>query len=351
MNKKLLTIAVVTAMATPMLANAEAKSAVYAKVHVAGEIIDDGNDTSYSIAGNSSKASNVGVKGEIDTNLMDLKAIAQIEIGLDQDSNTEYTGQVSAKSGSKAGLLYQRDSWVGLSSKSMGTVRMGTIKTSYKQSGTMIDPLYTTALEGRGFNQTMSSQLHGGTGNGRGRSTHTVRYDSPDMGGAKVIANYNANPTAEDNMGLGVHWKGGPAAAFLDFQLIGEDNYVTDKNGKADTGNAVKVGGKYTAGDIMVSGQYEIDGGAISGNSDGSNDRLFLAGEYTMGATSFVATFGMAMETDNDEDDNTAFGLAVKQKLAKKVTGYAGWGMATGGKGFNNDDDISAFAVGLVAGF
>ncbi len=338
MNKKLLTIAVVTAMATPMLANAEAKSAVYGKMHVAGQIVDDGNDTTYSIDGSSRKGSKLGAKGEIDTNLMDLKAIAQIEIGL-------------AQGDSGPGSLYERDSWVGLSSKSLGTVRMGTIKTSYKQSGAMIDPLYSTALEGRGFNQTMSSKLHSGTGEGRGRSTHTVRYDSPDMGGAKVIANYNANPTAEDNMGLGVHWKGGPAAAFLDFQLIGEDNYVTDKNGKADTGNAVKVGGKYTAGDIMVSGQYEIDGGAISGNSDGSNDRLFLAGEYTMGATSFVATFGMAMETDNDEDDNTAFGLAVKQKLAKKVTGYAGWGMATGGKGFNNDDDISAFAVGLVAGF
>ncbi len=340
MNKKLITIAVATAMAMPMVVNAGTKAKFYGRMHVAGEMVDDGTTTTYSLNGHARKANRIGGKAEFDTNLMDFKGVAQIEIGLNQENNV--TGKPPAE-------FFQRDSWVGLSSKSVGTVRMGTIVSSWKQTGKSVDPLFTTALEGRGFLRTQSAQLVAGTGLGRGRSTHTVRYDSPNMGGAKVVLDYNFNPTGADNIGLGVRWKGGPAAVFFDYKSIGEGNYV---DGGANSGTAMKFGGKYRMGDIAVMGEYSIDGGAISKTKDGTQNLLHLSGVYSMGATAVVVTFGMAAEsTDGAKNGNTAFGLAVKQKLAKGFAAYVGYGLASGEDNYNGGNDMSAAAAGLIATF
>ena len=113
MSKKLnlLSVAVVAALALPMAANAgDAK--VYGAVHVAFQQVTVGDaDATYDIDGTSSKANKIGLKGSTDSNLMDFKAVYQFEMGLHQQKDS----------------YFQRDTWVGLSSKSMGTVRGGTM--------------------------------------------------------------------------------------------------------------------------------------------------------------------------------------------------------------------------------
>lgn len=321
MNKKLLSVAVVAAMALPMTANAGAAKA-YGAVHVALQSVTVGDaDAVWDIDGTSSKATKMGVKGSTDTNLMDFKAVYQIEMGLNQQSDS----------------FYQRDTWVGLSSKSMGTVRGGTIKTGWKSTSIMVDPLFTTALEGRGgVVGGASGQLAGGKGTGRGRSTHTVRYDSPSFGGVKLVANY-AFDAGKDNIGAGVVYKTGGISAFANYQTSGEDL------------SAMKVGGKFSSGAIGISGAYEIDGGAISQNKDGEQNKLYLAGTYTMGATTLIVNFGSSAETTSGAaNDSTGFGLAVSQKVAKKVSIYGGYGQSSGG---DNYTDMSALAIGMNAKF
>jgi len=324
MNKKLITVAVATAMAIPMVANAGAKAKAYGGMHVAFQMVEVGDaDATYDIDGSSRKGSKVGLKGSTDTNLMDFKAVYQIELGLNQGGN---------------GAVYQRDSWAGLSSKSKGTIRGGTIGTPWKSNSKLVDPLFTTALEGRGgVVGGASSRLAGGTAPDRGRSTHAVRYDSPSFSGVKVSANYAFIQGTEDAMGLGVTYKAKGMAGFFNYASTGED--------KA----AMKIGGKAKFGDIGVSGAYEIDQGAIGNAKDSEKNSLYVAGTYGMGATTLIVNFSMVAESASDaKDDSTGFGFAVSQKIAKKVSVYGGYGMSSGG---DNYTEMSALAIGMKAGF
>jgi len=332
MNKKLLSVAVVAALAVPTLANAGAKT--YGQLHVAVESVTVGSgDAQWAVDGKSSKANKFGIKGSTDTDLMDFKAVYQYEIGLKQDVG--------------AGVYYQRDTWVGMSSKSVGTVRMGTIITAWKSSTKSIDPLFTTALEGRGFLDLTSGKLAGGSGDGRGRSTRTIRYDSPSIAGAKIVGDYNMSD-GENNVGVGVRFKSGPIKAFVDYKSIAKGNFVDDG---AKSGTATKVGAKYAANGIGLSVQYEIDGGAVSGSTTKEQDNLFLNGTYTMGATTFILTAGNKFDSSSTAKDGyIGWGAAVSQQVAKKVALYVGYG-ATINDSSNSDNDVGALALGMKAGF
>jgi len=317
MNKRLMTVAVAAALALPMAANAgDAK--VYGKVHVS---LDNLSDSGLRIDGQSKKANSIGVKGSMDSNLHDFKVVYKIEAGMDLESTD--------------GFHKQRDTWVGMSSKSIGTFRAGTIVTSYKGSGKMVDPLFTTTAEGRGAMGLMSD-LHGGTGDNAGRATNTMRYDSPSIGGAKIIGTYTVRPSVDDNIGVGLHYKNGPVAAFFDYISFGDEELT-----------AMKVGGKYTAGPASVALQYEIDddgsiGTARTNKKVGTGiggDQLFVAGTYSMGATSLIVTVG-------SNDENMGYALAAQQKLNKKAAAYLGYAASD-----DSGTDDSAITAGMVVKF
>ena len=332
MNKKLMSIAVASALALPVVnANADAMSKPYGEVHMAFQRVAAGSaNATYDIDGTSSKANKLGLKGSVDTNLLDAVAVYQIELGF-------HNGKALY------GEFFERDTWVGLSSKSMGTIRGGTMATAWKSNSALVDPLFTTALEGRGsVVGGDSSKLAGGVSPTSGRATHAVRYDSPSFGGVKVSANYSFNQTDQNPLGLGVTYKAKGMAGFFNYQSTGKD--------KA----AMKVGGKAMFGAFGVSGAYEIDQGAIGGFKDSKMNELYLAGTYTMGATTFILNFGNAAESASGKKDNsTGFGLAVSQQLAKKVSMYAGYGTRSGGANAAGSgvDKINALAIGMIAKF
>lgn len=336
MKKSLTAIAVAAVMAAPLAANADAT--VYGKVNVALENSETfGTDNGWSLDYSSGKGSNVGVKGSNDTNLMDFSAVYKAEIG--------FSGQTGT-----GGTLSQRDMWAGLSSNTMGTVRAGTIKSSYKASGGMIDPFWDTAAQGRGALEIMSG-LHGGTGDVAGRRTNNVQYVSPNLAGAKVIVDYTFAAGA-NNFGLGVHYKNGPILAFLDYASFGDFN--TDDNGKAVDATATKVGGKYSAGDFSAALQYEIDGGAISGIDGGKANTMFFNAAYAMGATTLSLSYGMQDESDSgNKDDHTGWAVGAVHAVAKTSAIYVAYGNLTGSDGYNasTNDDATIMAIGMQQAF
>ncbi len=341
MKRTLTTLAVAAVLTAPWTAQA-AVDKVYGRIHVAVENVDTGGGGSWELDGSANKANALGVKGAVDTNLMDMKAVYKFEMGLNMENQPN---PANTSDQDVSGLVYQRDTWLGLSSKTMGTLRAGTLITPYKQSGKMIDPLFYTTAEGRGGLGMMSANLHGGTGDGRGRSTNTLRYDSPRFAGAKFIVNYNLVPTGANNSGMAIHYKSGPLFAFVDYQSV--KSMVP-----GSTLSATKFGGKYTMGNFTLGGQYEIDGGAISGSKDGQANTLFLNGAYRMGATTFTVSFGMQDESaTNANDDHTAYALAILHALAKTSAVYVGYGSASGGSSFNGGSSISALTAGMIHNF
>jgi len=312
MNKKLLVIAVAGVMAMPMVANAGGKHKAYGAVHLS---VDRPDESEITVSGSGSKANKLGMKGSMDTNIADFKAVYQLEAGM-------------TVGGDKEPGFFERDTWAGLSSKSMGTVRVGTMATHYKQMGKATDALFTSSAEGRGLIKTQS-KLHGGFGANGGRATNMVRYDSPSISGAKVIAHYQFVDGGDNNMGLGLQYKAGNYLAFFDY---------IDMQSKGET-TAMKFGGKAKFGPASVALQYELDDdGNIETTGDGEN-QLHVQGTYSMGATTFILTVG-------NNSENTGYALAVSQKVAKKASVYVGY--AADGSG---DDDTTAITAGMKVAF
>lgn len=350
MKKTITAMAVAAAMAAPMAASADAT--VYGKVNAAVTQVEKyGADSQWGIDYSSDKGSAVGVKGSADTNLMDFSAVYKAEIGF-------YDMMKDDGTATQLGLR-ARDTWVGLSSKSMGTLRAGTIKTAYKASGGYIDPFWDTDMQGRGDLEIMSSRLHGGSGDGRGRQTNSIQYTSPKIAGANVIVDYNMAEGKKDNMGVGVHYKNGPILAFVDY--VSQPEQVTAKSGvgTADV-DATKIGGKYTAGDVAVALQYEIDGGAISQTDGGEANTLFFNATYNMGATALSLSYGMQDEsTSNAKDDHSGFAVGAIHSIAKTTALYAAYGSVSGGDGWGDselgaitsDDDATILSIGMQHAF
>ena len=186
MKKSILAIAVAATIAAPA---AIAAPTVYGNVHLSLNAADNDIPNAENNLALSSNTSSLGVKGSED--LGDgMKAIYKLEFGVgvagkattNPDASAPDLGDGSAQG---SGTLSRRDQFVGLKG-GFGTLKLGTMSSNYKQMGGKVDPLYRTPLEGRGFLATQSSTLHGGAGIDRGRSTNTVQYTSPKMGGVSL---------------------------------------------------------------------------------------------------------------------------------------------------------------------
>ena len=246
----------------------------------------------------------------------------------------------------KDGSITDRDQWLGLAGN-FGQVVFGTVSTSYKSHGAMIDPLYRTVAQGRDHN--MQSFLHSNAGeDGQGRADNTMRYDSPDWNGLKVTAHYtldsdendgcntdldpptaanpNNNPCDEDDdaFGAGVQYSNGGILVFADY-VTNDSDVDTNPDGEID---AWKIGGKYTLNNFAVYAQYE-DIDADTGG-DEELELWHLAGSYTMGNNMIYLGYGhseVSADTSDREPEVDSFTLAATHSLSKRTTVYAAYNM------------------------
>ena len=313
MKKSLLTIAAAATMVAPAIVMADAT--LYGNVHLSINDFDSAAELDMT-----SNTSAIGVKGS--EALGDgLKAIYKAEFQLDS-AEGGFTGSTTGNA------LTQRDTFVGLKG-GMGTVKFGTFSSNYKQLGGKVDPLYRTRLEARGFLSTQSPTLHGGRGILRGRSTNTLQYTSPKMGGVQMVLNTTISGAAEETNGLGLRWSNKNVLAFVD--------HITNNDS-----DSTKVGGRYKTKAFSVGLQYETA-------DDGQNtpasevDRIFLSGAYNINKNNAIIV--TAGQIDADTTDNaTGFAIAYNHKLSKMTNVYLGYGDRDGG-----DVNLNNISTGLPA--
>ncbi len=280
-------------------------------VSIDSEDVDGGSDD----INMSSNTSSIMVKGSEDLG-NGLSAIFAVDFEFEADERST-TGTVD------------RDQWVGLKG-AFGSVKFGTISTSYKSHGAMVDPLYRTSLQGR--DHGIQSSMHSGAndnGDG-GRMTNHIRYDSPNFSGFKATVDYSfdsleTDGTDDDAYGIGGQYSNGPVLVFAD--------YITSAHGGDD--DAWKVGGKYSMDMFSFYGQYEVDGGLLGqGATEGvSNNNISEADVWHLGASATLGNtlvyFGFANGDDNNNAaQNTeykAWTLAVDHHLSKRTDAYAGF--------------------------
>jgi len=303
MKKRFLVAAVAATLVSPLAANAAAT--VYGNVHVSINSFDSADNLDMS-----SNTSSVGVKGKEDLG-GGMTALYKIEFQVDP---TE-----------RATNITDRDQWVGLKG-AMGTVKFGTMSNNYKQTGSKVDPMYRTALEGRGFMKTQSN-MHSGAGESRGRMTNTVQFTSPKMSGVQAVFNTTISGNDDETLGLGVRYTGTK-------NLLAYFDYLDTSAMQAGSLDAaIKVGGKYKMDALTVGVQYEaVEDAGVQG------DTMFVSANYKMNDNDNVAfTLG-----DNDTDD-MGFALMYNHKMSKRTNVYAGYGDNASTDA--NDDQLTTFGI------
>ena len=322
MKKRFLVAAVAATLVSPLAANAAAT--VYGNVHVSINSFDSADNLDMS-----SNTSSVGVKGKEDLG-GGMTALYKVEFQVDP---TERNGTASniddadtgASSKNSTAALTDRDQWVGLKG-AMGTVKFGTMSNNYKQTGSKVDPMYRTALEGRGFMKTQSN-MHSGAGESRGRMTNTVQFTSPKMSGVQAVFNTTISGNDDETLGLGVRYTGTK-------NLLAYFDYLDTSAMQAGSLDAaIKVGGKYKMDALTVGVQYEaVEDAGVQG------DTMFVSANYKMNDNDNVAfTLG-----DNDTDD-MGFALMYNHKMSKRTNVYAGYGDNASTDA--NDDQLTTFGI------
>ncbi len=278
-----------------------------------------------------STTSAIGLKGSED--LGDgMKAIYKVELQVDiADRGSD--GSVSLNDG-KPNQILDRDQFVGLKG-GMGTVKIGTMSNNWKQMGSKIDPFYRTPLQMRSNGQ--QSTLHKGAGLNGGRSTYTVQYASPKMGGMQMVANTTFSGDNDANTsGIGFRYSSKMVTAWVDFLSVGN----TGSNSAAADESGTKIGAVIKATKALKIGlQFEQIEDLVPGAGNVSS----LSATFAINKANSVAfTWG------SSENERSGYNLGLWHKLSKKTSLYVAYNDTTDENSADSKNyDGSKFALGV----
>lgn len=264
MKKKLLTVAIGTAIFAGSLA-AQAATTLYGHIHMSWDRLDNGDTIERSFI--SSNSTRVGLRGDEDLG-SGLKAIWQIEsgsLGVD-DATNGFGGDL-------------RNSFIGFTNNSWGTVKVGRHDTPYKDLGRRLDNFNEQVGDARnvlGVTNLASFDL---------RPKNMVRYDSPAFGG-------------------------------FTFAALSSSNNGTDETSAA-TQSVTSLGANWTAGPLFVGGAYEKHTTGLSGAGTKDEETgIRLATSYALGDLLLGLVYEMISDMDGIADvDKTVLGLIASYKM------------------------------------
>ncbi len=331
MQKKLIALAVASAVAAPM---ALADVTVYGKADFSYNIIDNegstAEDDNQSVSSNSSR---IGFKGSEDLG-GGLKANFLVESQWNQ--------------GAAGGTAFnQRNVWAGLSG-GWGEVRIGRHDTPFKIAGRKTD-LYES--EQLGENRAVFNRPVAGPGYDI-RTNNVVAYFTPSFSGFQGVVAYIPEEGLDDGdaWSLAGFYSNGPLFLTVAYEQLNEGNFV----GGTDDQTAWRFGGAYTFGDFKVTGLYQI--GEDEAGVDGlDHDAWWLGGQYTFGNNQAMVTYGQS-----DYDDEAGFTndrefdvwtIGLNHNFSKRTMLYAryasldnesGSAISINSSGFDNGDNNSS---------
>jgi predicted porin len=326
-KSKLMVAAIGAAFALPIAAQAQTNVTVYGKLYPslnnimvsgasgAGSTSTFSNGTgapNKQVTSMESPNSRLGFKGSEDLG-GGLSAIFQLEMGFSGD-----TGQNST-----ADTPFSRNTFVGLSSTTWGTIRLGNMDTVYKEIGDQMPFLGITSgnfmstsniLSKSSFTANSASSFHL-------RRTNSFYYTSPQIAGFTGLFDWSPNEVAGDAtsgvISTGVKYEGGPIYAALAYEIHkdmfgGSNGLIANGGAAALVANAVTTGGPSSSKDqaVRATFQYsfgndwkaEIDvariqlaesGQTAAGKFDSYKHNTWAIGvEKDIGAISLVGSYG-----------------------------------------------------------
>lgn len=315
MQKKLIALAIASALAVPALAFAEAT--VYGQVNLSIDMVNDGKTPSATTNQLNSGGSRLGFKGSEDLG-GGLSVVWVLE------------GDVAADTGATTpGQLFDRASNIGLKSNSMGTVAFGLQDTPYKASTRNLDLFGDSAADNRRMM---------GIGHDVG-VTNAISYSSPSMSGFSVVAatvfgaeSATAGATKGSALGLAGMYEQGPIYVTLAY-----DSATFGSPGSGILGAAApfavnekstdyKLGGSYAMDAFAVNAVIERTKNSIAANGgDTTGTNLYLAGKFNASGTDAVKlAYTKKGETTTagvgDTNDATQYAVGYDHSMSKATS-------------------------------
>lgn len=285
-----------------------------------------------------SNASRLGVLGSMKTDLEDTsliyKAVLQYEAVGENDQDVLF-----------------RDAFIGLKSKTVGTVRLGRLTTGYKSSYTKIDPWTDHVLQARQSGQQGASNLNSNYFN------NAIDYTSPKWNGfqfnAFVSMLEDASSSRLHNSGKLVAFTGGDANGVgvkyttKNLRLTADVLDINaDSTGSLTNGSASKVGVQYKLSNgLTLAGHYEDVTDLMLGTN------YWVHASYKVGKSGLVtASYGINegdpsdnVYTSTTKGDADTFSIGGKYKLNKRADLIAGYNSHERDGG----DDADTITVGI----
>lgn len=361
MNRKLLALAIATAMGGSFNAYAANSVTLYGRVGVEYGSVDIDQTPGINDYRQESISDNAGVSR------WGLWIVEDLGNGLKANARIEYsffTGNGIADSA--------REQWVGLSGERWGGLQFGRVHSPFKDfaGGMLLDPFAWTSLQAMGSGGAMYAPANGFGASGW--VDHAIRYNSPSWGpfSMALLASpgdaTQTDPTLATPSGGNVGGKGGTSnyQIGLKFKIgtTGEifGGYSNDEandtqaatltNGQlGDDEQVWRLGTAWNFGNFRIAGQYEKIDNALAGNGgatctppaaglgggdaglstnqcntslniNGDGDIWFLTTQYKIGKTTLVLQGGA---TKADAVSNAAGVVVASEREAKNLTAGA----------------------------
>ena len=325
MQKKLIALAVAGAMTVPAVAMAEAE--FYGKVRVSAGWVSDsneGDDLDDSSLNVSSHKSRLGFKGSEDLG-GDLKAVWQYETQIEFD---EDPGSFASKT---------RNTFIGLAG-GFGTVVLGRHDTPYKIATTKLDMFKDTHGD---YTGAVVDDSHDA------RLDNVIAYISPDMNGLQFLGAYSTDVTGDDlpdtdadikndAISLAVTYTAGDLFLSGAYQIVNDasatvtydGNALLNDDGEAEDTTGIKLGASYKLGATKLNLIYElVDYGDLVIGTDNvsyEQDNIYFAVSHMMGDTELRLALGQKGEIDDIDDSSANYiALGVFQHMSKTTELYA----------------------------
>ena len=345
MKKKLLAVAVVGALASPVAFG----QTLYGIVDVGYQNVDNGADDvnqDFVVSGQHS-SSRLGVRGSEDL-AGGTYAMYQIEFDIAGD-----TGATPA-----AGMTH-RLTMVGLGSKAWGELTLG------RQ--------YTHVFHSRVLGLSAGTSTFGtayGQQPGTTRASNSVKYSSPNMGGFSVgaiwapgLADQNGNEataTGEDNnyWDAAIRWTPGPFGAAAAYGVE-----TAETTGAEAERTLTTLSGYWDNRAFGVYANYTLQEVEAGGVTLSDQNYMSISGVARFGGNNEVHVHvGEAEDDEVDESASTFWGVSFVHRMSKRTLVYAGYG-STDNETFAArkhvamapsaiaGEDITGFQVGLAHSF
>jgi predicted porin len=365
MNKKLMAVAVAGALAAPAVALAQTTiyGTLKAEYGFASQPNTGANATRHDAESLNSGASNIGFRGEEKLG-GGMAAWYQCESDLRFLSGTTRT----------SGSICDRNSAIGLKG-GFGNFYIGTWDSPIKRASGVTRITEETGWTG---SQHMTLSSDAGPAGFSERYTQTVNYDTPNMGGFTVSAQFTSLAATRDAtevtvaegrvIGLGAQFATGPLAVVAAYEKRDENRADTVNVNAEDTGWLIGV--RYRIGPVTLGLTYtdlEADNGT---GTVIARNAWNLAGEWQIGAGAIRA--GYALADDTDVNGATVSSSGAKQyqigywhNLSKRTKAYAAYvkldndsagvynltGLAAGGTNVFPGESADVVAFGLFHTF